>query len=137
MSVKRSGRWPSIDARGTDAVGAEQRGEAGDGGGEAVGREGRGSEEGELGAARGVGVGGEGEAGHGGSRRAGFELEADEGQQGLDVARGGGQRDRARVVAVGIELDRDFQARAREGLRLEAADEALERGVRDEEEGLQ
>ena len=124
-------------ARGADAVCAEQRGQARDGGGEAVGREGRGAEERKLRAARGVGVRGEGEARDGCAGRAGLELETDEGQERLDVARGGGQRDRADVVAVGVELDRDFQARAREGLRLEAADEALERGVRDEEEGLE
>ena len=60
-----------------------------------------------------------------------------EGQKRLDVAGRRGQRDRAGVAAVGIEREHGLEARAREGLRLEAADETLERGVREKEKRLE
>src|SRR6266542_5294756 len=91
------------EARRADAVGAEESGQARDRGRQAVGGEGRGAEEGELGATRPVRMRGEGEAADGSAGRAGLELQAHERQESLDLARWRGQRDRARVAAVGIE----------------------------------
>src|SRR5262249_47383148 len=124
-------------ARRADAVGAEKRGEARDRRREAVRRERGGTEEGELSASRRIRMRGEGEAGDGGAGRPRLELETDEGQERLDVAARRGQRDRARVESIGIESERGLQARARESLRLEAADETFEGGVREKEKRLE
>ncbi len=92
--------WDGVDAFGKVAVdgprrahpfGTDTGGEVGEGAGELVGVDLRGAEEGELTAAWPIGVG-DGDKGH--DRRPWrirLEFEADQRQQGIDVAGGGGQ----------------------------------------------
>src|SRR5215470_14687854 len=82
-------------------------------------------------------MGGEDEAAHGSAGRTRFELEADEGQKGLGVAGRRGKSDGARVAAVGVELQGNLEARAREGAGFQARKEALERGVGEKEKRLE
>src|SRR5262249_38091994 len=87
--------------------------------------------------ARGVGMGSENEAAHGCTGRAGFKLEAYEGQERLGVAGGSGQGDGARVAAVGIELYRDFEAGAGKSAEFQAREQTLEGSVGEKEKRLE
>src|SRR6202162_4002320 len=80
---------------------------------------------------------GEGEAGDGGAGRAGLELQSHERQEGPDLARGRGERDRARVAAVRVELQGGFELHAGEPLRFQALDETLQGRVAEKEKGLE
>ena len=124
-------------AGGADAVGAEEGGQARDGRREAVGRKGGGTEKRELRAAGLVRMRGEGEAADGRAGRAGLELQAHERQESLDLARRRGERDRARVAAVRVELQRGLELHAGEALGFQALDETLQGRVAEKEEGLE
>src|ERR1700693_5907830 len=80
---------------------------------------------------------GEGEAGDGGAGRAGLELQAHERQESLDLARRRGERDRARVAAVRVELQCGFELHAGEPLRFQALNETLQGRVAEKEKGLE
>src|SRR6202162_6381120 len=71
------------------------------------------------------------------ARRAGLELQAHERQQSLDLARRRGERDRARVAAVRVELQGGFELHAGEPLRFQALNETLQGRVAEEEKGLE
>ena len=108
-------------ARRADATVAEYREQPGDGGGELVGRQRGGTEERELGFARAIGVGAQGEGDDRRARRVGLEVEAHQGEQSLDVTGRGRQRDRALVVAVGLEIEGELEPLAAQARDLACA----------------
>src|SRR5206468_2573967 len=97
---------------------AQQGDETGDGRGELLRRYGGRAEERELGAARAVGDGAEGEADDGGAGRAALEVEAEERQQRLYVARRSGEIDASGVEAFRLERERQLDPFRGEALPL-------------------
>lgn len=90
-----------------------------------------------MGTARAVGVGGELEGGDRRFRGMALEIEAQKGEQRLDVAGEGGEGQGALVVTVGLELQGELEALTAQGLTRHPPGETLEGSAGEKDEGLE
>ncbi len=123
-------------ARRAHPIRTETGGEVGEAAGELVGVDLGGAEKRELAAARPVGVGDGDEGDHGSPRRFRLQFEVNQCQQGVDVAGGGGQADRAVFGALRFEPQFELEQGAGKVLALEALAGPLQRLAKGVEQGL-